>query len=362
MSLRLYKRWKKKNILKRCKPYLHQKKREEIVNIVRNWGDLASDAVLDPDAKIFQLPGIEGMIAYQIKSKCAVVYGNPLSPPPHRMKLIEAFEAYIENQNLQVIYISATRWFADLMINRQKHVAIEFGYELTLNPQVDPRSYTGTRGSLVRRKVRHAQKEGVSIEEYTENDPELELAISKAATEWLQQRKGLQLHISHPYLFDNRHGKRWFYAKTEKGVVGVVVLNALQERQGWLLNHLMFTPNAPNGTPEYLIVEALATVAKEGCEFISLGNASAEELQMIGFSKIPSWIAKKTFKMIRYFFHLDGHMKFFEKFHPQSEPSYLLFKGKGISLTQIFALMQGLNLSFKSWKSSKKSHEKQPST
>ena len=91
----------------------------------------------------------------------------------------------------------------------------------------------------VRRKTKHALHEGVAVTEYLEADNQLESAMERVGEAWLSRRRGPQIHISHIRLFADRYGKRWFYAQQAGRVVGVVVLNQLQMRQGWLMNHLM---------------------------------------------------------------------------------------------------------------------------
>jgi len=321
--------------------------RESRVKIVRRWGGLASDAVLDPNSEIFEIPNLDGILGYRIEHGCAVVYGNPVCAPAMASKLVEAFDHYTKKLGLKVLYVGATGWFAEAVIQSGQGVSIEFGYEITLNPQRDPRSHTGSHGSLVRRKVRHAEKEGVCVEEYTEADSALEVALEEVGNSWLQMRKGPQVHISHVHLFDDRPGKRWFYAKKEDQIVGVVVLNQLEARQGWLLNHLMFTPQAPNGTPEILVVTALAKIAEEGCHFVSFGNASKASLEIMGLGKFSSWAITHIFKLATHIFHLEGHIKFWDKFHPQYEPSYILFRERNIGIRQILSLMKALNLKWR---------------
>lgn len=320
--------------------------RFQMVDFVRRWGGSASAAQLDPQCKVFTTPNINGFISYRIEFGRAVVFGDPVCSPSDIPLLVQAFHDYCKQQGWNIVYITTTSKYAKWAIKNACGALVEFGEELVIDPHNDPRERAGSHGSLVRRKTKHSLNEGTKIHEYLNNDPELEQKIEQVGISWLNNRRGPQIYISHIRLFDDRSGKRWFYAKKNNQIVGVVLLNQIQSRQGWLLNHLMITPDAPHGTPELLVVSALEKVAHEGCHFVTFGavpaTAKTGEIQGLGkFSTLLTQISLKTANQI---FHLDGRRTFWEKFHPDSEPSYLLFSQPKIHLPEILALMRALNV------------------
>lgn len=315
--------------------------RAATVALVRRYAGSATDAILDPATKIFTSPGIKGLIGYRVESGNAIIFGDPAAPSSDKQKLALAFDQFTKENGLTVIYIAASEEFAKWAIHRICSVMVEFGNELTIDPQDDPREKTGTRGSLVRRKVRHAQNEGVAVHEYTGNDKELEKSIEQVGEKWLKARKGPQIHISNVLLFMDREGKRWFYAKKGNKIIGVVVINRLEAYQGDLMNHLMITSDAPNGTPELLVVTALEALAHEDCHYVTFGTAPATRLGDIqGISPFSAGIARLIFKLARLIFRLDSH-KFWEKFHPNSSRCFLLLS-KGIGLNELRSIKGAL--------------------
>lgn len=322
--------------------------RQLLVELVRRFGGTAADAVLDPTCKIYVDPNIQGVIGYRIENNYAVVYGNPICSIEDAPALAQSFENFCTSKGWSTIYLGVTGPFAEWAKETICKIQITFGYELYLDPHNDPQQYTGVNASLVRRKVRHAQKENTTVEEYKGNDPAVEAAIENVATLWLQGRKGAQVHISHVRLFENRYGKRWFYAKQGENIVGVLVLNQLEAKEGWLLNHVMFIPTAPHGTPEILVVTALAALASEGCHFVTFGNVSKNDVWEIkGLGKFSTWAAENLLKLLKGLFHLEGHYKFWEKFHPSKEFSYLMFRDSTISLNLLMSLKKALNMHIK---------------
>ncbi|MEI8125033.1 MAG: DUF2156 domain-containing protein [Parachlamydiaceae bacterium] len=322
------------------------KERNTIVDRVRRMGLSASDAILDPHCSIFTLPGIDGMIGYHFEPTCAVVYGDPVCHDNDREQLVSAFHDLCKNKGMNIIYVSASEKFSRWAINHHCEALIEFGEEMTIDPHDDPKAHSGVKGSLVRRKVKHALKEGATVQEYSSPDEEIEKALEAVGKHWLSKRRGPQVHTSHIHIFDNRLGKRWFYLSHKGAIVGLVVLHRMDARQGWLLNHLMHTQEAPHGSPELLITSVLETLAAEGSHFVTFGPVTAERLGEIkGFGSFAKSVARTIFWCANRLFHLDKRRKFWEKFHPKSEKTYLLFASSRFGLKELDGLKKALNVS-----------------
>lgn len=322
--------------------------RDTIVALVRKWGGAASDAVLDPTMRNFHVPGIEGFISYRLERKCAVCFGDPICSPSHREILAKEFHRFAKDEGLHVVYVAVTRDYAHWALQNVCEAAIEFGEELLFNPPRDPRKNTGVHAQLVRRKTKQAIRSGVSVHEYIPHDAAIESGFEQVKTLWLQSRKGIQTHISNVYLFSDRLGKRWFYARLNDQIVGVVILNSLEKQKGWLLNHLMVLPDAPNGVSELLIASILEILEKEGCPYATAGFIAAQKLgEMTGFNRFSKALARWAFKIASKIIYLEGLNMFWNKFFPQSQPSYLLFSRKRIGLAELFALKRAMNGSFR---------------
>lgn len=323
---------------------IERNKRSRIVELVRRFGGCTTDAVLDPSMQFFELQGISGFISYRLKGGCAVSFGDPVCSEKDKAALATAFHHFAKEKNKRVVYVAASESYAKWAVGHVCKAAVQVGEELILDPLCDPRKNTGTHESLVRRKVKSALREGVTIHEYVTKDREVEKAIEEVGEQWLQSRRGPQVHISNVYLFEDRIGKRWFYAKKEDRVIGVICLNQLQAHQGWLLNHLMKVPGVPSGTSELLVVSALEVLAKEGCRFATVGMVAGSELgNIMGLSKPLTWLACKGFKLVTKVIGIDGLNTFWGKFQPRGEPVYLLFSHNRLGLREVLALKSALN-------------------
>jgi len=320
--------------------------RTRISELLHQFGGSSIEPILDDTTLTFSCPDIDGLIGYRSLLNCSVVYGDPVCSPEDLAALTQAFHDYCKIQKKHIIYISTSQSFANWAITHTCKALITFGEELTYNPQNNPQEQKGGHSKLLRQKIHHAAKAGAKVQEYTEHNLDIENAIKEVALTWLKNRKGPQIHTAHIRIFEDRLGKRWFYATLGDSIVGLVVLNELKAKKGYALTNLMTTPSAPHGTSELLITTAFEIVAKEGCSFITSGSAPTQELSEIkGFNPLFSWVIKGVYLVSARIFHLSGHKKFWEKFCPKGEPTYLLFSNRGIGIRDAISLMRALNVS-----------------
>lgn len=318
--------------------------RHYIVKCIRKWGNAASDAVLDSTTKIFQSPDIEGVVGYRLEANCIVVLGDPICAPAEMYKLALAFHKHFEAY--RIIYLFVSENFGRWALNNVCKIMLEYGEELIVDPLSAP--LEGAKGSLARRKSRHAQNEGATVIEYTGCDEVLEKHIENVGDKWLQGRQGPQIYISHVRLFADRMGKRWFYASYKGSVVGVVMLSRLEAKQGWLLNRLMITPQAPHGTSELLVTSVIEALKAQGCHVLTFGVVPLGQLGTIdGFGRSFSWLLRQAFRIAQWIFRLEGKKTFWGKFQPTAERSFLLFGRSRIGLKEIQALTRALNVCIK---------------
>ncbi len=318
--------------------------RQRIVEFVRKWGGSTTDAVLDPSMQAFHAPDIAGLISYRLKGSCAIVFGDPICEEMDKAALAKAFHRFMQEQGNNIIYISTSKQYARWAIENVCGALIEFGHELVFDPENDPTKASGKHAGLLRRKVKHALREGVQVHEHLTQDPAIEKAIENVGEAWLKGRRGTQIHISNIYLFSNRFGKRWLYAKNGEAIVGTISLNELKAHKGWHMNHLMITPEAPHGTSELLVVSALEMLRNEGCRFTTAGTVTATQLgEIVGLNKFAVWTGRFVFRLAKIIAHLSGLNTFWGKFHPQSRPTYLLFSQKKIGFSELRALKAALS-------------------
>lgn len=316
-----------------------------LAQMVERFGSSVSLGFLDSSSLTFSIPEVEGVIGYHQSCGCAVVYGDPVCSWKDAPVLASAFHQFCRERGYRVIYSMVSKRFADWAMDDLCNVCIGTTEELFLDPLNYPKA--GPSGRTLKKKVNHSIRDGVSVQEYLEKDSSLEKAMEDVTNLWLTGRKGLQLYLARVELFEERIGKRWFYAKRGDEVVGVLLLNRLDAFDGWLLHMVMVAKDAPIGTSEHLIITLLDTLIAENCHYLSFGPSITGELRdMRGLSAQWQWGAEKIFSWMKKIINLEGRRAFWKKFEPESAPSYYLFEGKGIKLRELLALRNSIHLSF----------------
>jgi lysylphosphatidylglycerol synthetase-like protein (DUF2156 family) len=300
--------------------------RKKVVELVRRWGDDSADAIFDPHTKIFSVPSIDGLIGYRVESGNAIAFGDPVCPPDQKQELALAFKEFCKNEKLDPSFILVSEEFKNWAVQHICPISLTVVDRLYLDPQVSPANKKGERGRLVRRKLKKAASEGVYVKEYIPYDQDLEQEILEVGEAWLRAHPVRRLHIANVTLFNDRFGKRYFYAEHLGQVVGVVVVCQMQARNGWMMNHLMLTKNAPIGVSELLVNSVLEIVAREGCRFVSLGPTAAMKIQEItGLSGWMKMTIQVVYKYAMMTFNFERLQEYWGKFQPDVEPAYLVF-------------------------------------
>lgn len=322
---------------------LGQDQRAMLIKQVRQWGDLNTDAILDSNCKIFSIPSINGIVGYRIEDRCAIVFGEPLAPAAEQGNLTQAFEEFCKQQGLNIVYAIISENFTNSLPQFKKRITIQYGNKLILDSNHNPLHGSGPKATLVRKKVKHAINDGVMINEYIHHDEALEKAMAELGQAWSNSRYGPQVYIAHHSFFKDREGKRWFYAMQKEQIRGFLILNALHSSNGWLLNNVIISADAPAGTSELLITTALKTLEEEKSNKVFIGPVTTmQNPEIKGASAIYSWLIRIGFKVAKKIFRLEGQRIFWEKFQPKQEPSYVMLDK--INFRTVRALLKAMNV------------------
>ncbi len=77
--------------------------RQLLLKLIRKWGDVNTDGLLEESCQQFLIPDVEGFIGYKVESSNAIVFGDPVCSPEEKATLAMAFQNYCESQNLGVV-------------------------------------------------------------------------------------------------------------------------------------------------------------------------------------------------------------------------------------------------------------------
>ena len=172
------------------------------------------------------------------------------------------------------------------------------------------------REQLRRARAKGLRVRGVLPDELTEGSP-LRHAIERLADDWLRSRHiepmGFLVALE-PFQAPSQH--RYFVAERGGRVVGFLSAVPIGQRQAWLVEDVVRSANAPNGTTETLIVALMREV--EGSEYVTLG--------LTPLAGAVAWPLRLARWVSRPLFDFEGLRAFRERLHPQRwQPVWLLY-------------------------------------
>ncbi len=316
-----------------------------ISELLRRWGHAVSLGLYNPDCLFFEVPGIEGVIGYRLIARCAVVYGNPVCQPYDMGRLMKAFDDYCRARGYRVVYVAASAACLSWPHTQSHYGILEIGTEIILDPADCPRHATGRRASVLRNKYNQSLRAGLTVAEYCGGDGLLEEALEQLGKTWQQNRPRRQLYLYPLDLFLDRANKRWFYVTHKDHLVAALMLNRLDCYDGWVINMLMLTPMAPATTSEFLVMSVLDILAEEGCRFFSIGSLPGSPLRAVkGFS--PRYLSSVNlfYERMHQWFSLHDRQRYWQKFQPRQEPSFLLLNRRYFGVREMIALLRTFSM------------------
>jgi len=254
---------------------LDAERRRVLAVLHRHGWNATSFQVLEPGFR-YWFADDDASIAYVDTGRAWVAAGAPLTSPPRLPEVAEQFRLEARSQGRRLAFfgveerlVQAVRW-RSLLIGEQ--------------PEWDAESWPDTlraSGSL-REQLRRARAKGVTVRtvDPTELAPgsHLRSKLETLVSSWLGRHEmppmGFLVQVD-PLTLLEEH--RVHLAEQGGGVVGFLTAAPILARPGWLLQNLIRSPAAPNGTTELLVDHAMRDAVAESEEdaspMVTLGLA-----------------------------------------------------------------------------------------
>ncbi len=287
-----------------------------VIALLRRFGfNATSFQVLEPGFR-YWFQGDHACVAYVDTGRAWVAAGAPIAA---EQELEATADAFVEAARLAgrrvVLFATEQRFrakrFDSLLIGQQ--------------PIWDPRSWNEVVQSAprLREQFRRARAKGVAVQRLPphavdEGSPERR-EIERLIERWMGEKPmppmGFLVRV-HPFAFASE--RRLFTARASGKLVGFLSAVPVYERGGWFVEDLIRAPDAPNGTVDVLIDEAMRTAGAERSTYFTLGLAPLS-------GAVEFWLgAARRYGSALYDF--SGLHAFKSKFKPrQWAPIYLSF-------------------------------------
>lgn len=246
--------------------------RERALDLLRAHGeDVTSFQLLAPGYRYFFDQG--GFVAFVDTGAAWVAGGGPVAPSERRAALAASFvrAAAVERRRASFFAVDES------LCDRAELPRIRVGEQ----PCWDPSHWDKTLEShaSLRYQIRRARTKGVVVRrvlapEIAREDGETRREIDTLARAWLATRAlapmGFLVELAP---FDFPAERLYLVAEAGGIVVGFLAAAPIFARRGWLVENLLRARDAPNGTAELLVDQAMRIAAESGSSMVTLGLA-----------------------------------------------------------------------------------------
>lgn len=289
-----------------------------------------------------------GAVCYKELGKIWLVAGEPLASEENLINVTREFLQTARTKRKLVVFLPATERFA-LAAAAENLKTIKVGAA----PYFDLRNWNprGNKAKNLRSGLNQAQRAGISVRQVEKTDEEFKREACKLGENWLQSRRaGVKFGWLFRFApFENAEVKKFFAARRTDGtLVGVLAASPIPARDGWYLEDVVREPDAPNGTADMLVFEALTKLAEQGAMLATLGTVPLSEKGSDKFSSGGNALLKRILKSSRKnmtsIYNFEGLQCFKSKFVPSWwENEYILVqKGFFPSLLTLIALFYAI--------------------
>lgn len=287
------------------------------------------EAVFAPDGR--------AAVVYRIVGSVCLTSGNPVGDPKSWSAAVQAWMGHARRYGWTPAVLAASEHGARTYVAAGLEV-LTLGDEAVLHS--DRFSLANTSLTDVRRAVRHARREGLSVQirHHSDLDPAELGHLGELADRWRgnEPDRGFSMAL-------NRWGDpadtRCVVVTAHRPDGEVVGLLSFVPwgRRGLSLDVMRRSPAAPNGTTELMVAELMDQAAARGIAEISLNFAmfrgvfaDAERLGAGAITRLNS----SVLGYLDRFFQLERLYRSNDKYLPQWVPRYLCFDGK-LSLPRV---------------------------
>ena len=257
-------------------PYITYKDKRKVRKLVSKYVDNPiTYLALENDKKYFFSKSVDGVIAYTIASGVAVCCGDPICSKENIYILLTEFVMFCKDNGLDICFCQASDKYLNAFI-QMNFEYVKYGDEAMFN--LKTYELSGKKAAKVRYAIHHADKIGITVEEYIPNqkrDIKIEKDIMSVSNEWLSFKKSSELSFMLGGIgLENPMDKRYFLAYNDNHIMqGFVVFTPFSNKKGYHADVTRRRNDAPIGVMEKIIISAFKKMKEEGVEYGSLGLA-----------------------------------------------------------------------------------------
>jgi phosphatidylglycerol lysyltransferase len=281
---------------------------------VRHGRTATAFRALGRDLSVWIPPGHEAVVAYATPPGAMVAAGEPIAALPALVPVAEAFVAHAAAQGRRASFFATEGRLARSPALQRRLLGEQ--------PVWDPAGWSAhvTSHRSLREQIRRARAKGVEVralEPAALDAPAMAHAVHTLVARWRATRSMAAMGFLVTVDFTSGGELRRHYAAWQDGqLVGLLSLAPVPARDGWLFEHLLRDPDAPNGTLELLVDHVMRELAGQGVPWATLGLAPLH-------GDVDPWL-RRVRRWSTPLFNFEGLSAFKQKLRPERwEPIYL---------------------------------------
>lgn len=280
-----------------------------------------------------------GSIAYVNTPHAWVAATEPLCPPEHSLSVLNAFRDEAKKNGKEIFALPVTENFAQ-DAKAQGYATLMIGTEPVFEldhffpdfKDFHSAKHLGLSGAKVLSK---------SFSELTDRQ---KAECDTIFHEWLESRWMAPLSfLNEVSPWQQGIHKRYFILYYEGQCLGFLAAVPVWANQGWYFVDLLKRNDAPPGTAEIILLEAMRILKEEGTKWISLGLSPLSGLEKISWADHPLLykILNTVFHHGNVFYRFAPLFEFKKKLRPSSYPfRYLIGSPQALKPKGILSLLQ----------------------
>ncbi len=236
----------------------------------------SSLAALTSMTHLLTLPGVPGGLGLQRVGRVLVASGDPLAPTWAWSALALALTDFCRDTGKTACFGPVGSEFAGLLA-RQGLVSVRLGSAPYIHLPQWP--LHGDAGANIRHARNRARRDGLTLSERPWQgrghlSADWRAEVEALCAEWLSSRQAGRpfrwIFRLQPLAF--HHHKRYFEARQEGRLVGLVAASPLQGRDSWYLEDIIRATQAPASMGTALVAHALDVLRDSGVTTATLGG------------------------------------------------------------------------------------------
>lgn len=272
-------------------------------------------------------------IMYDVKGRSWVAMGDPVGPEKETVEIAWRFRELCDLHGGWTIFYQVGPELHPLYLDLGLTL-LKLGEEARV--PLGTFSLEGGSRKGFRHTLHHLEKEGCTFEVIRQEDlPPLLPTMKGVSDAWLAQKETREKRFSLG-LFDERYLKRFPAAivRQEGKVIAFANLWLGADKEELSVDLMRYTPAAPAGVMDFLLVQIMLWGKCQGYAWFNLGMAPLAGLQDRALAPMWERIGILISRYGEHFYHFRGLREYKEKFDPEWRPRYLASPG-GLSLPHI---------------------------